>query len=380
MNKPRKKILYIITKSHPFGGAQRYVYDLATHLPRDQYDVTVALGGTGLLKEKLDADGVQTVVLHAAQRDINILKEVRFFFELYKLYTREQPDTVHLNSSKAGGMGALVGRLRGVPNIVFTSHGLVFDEERHWASRFILRFLTWITFLLSHKIILISNANKERVRRMPCMKHKTVHIYNAMAPLSLLPKEEARAALESTASINTQDSNEVWIGTISELTKNKGLDTLIRGYAHAPSVHAHTKLFVIGTGAEHEALTDLIATLHLSEHVFLLGFIENAAALLPAFDIFTLTSRKEGHPYALLEAGAASLPVIGSNISGITDMIEHEKNGLLIDPNDPHTIATALTTLTNDTDLRTHLGKELKKKVARVCFFDDMLHRTYQLY
>ena len=408
--KQQHKILYVITKSEPWGGAQRYVYDLATNLPRSQYDVAVALGvdesngsctpvrseaskqplsskarqvvdgNKGLLKTKLEEDGVKTLELSSAQRDVNFLKEVKLFFELYKLFKDEQPDTIHLNSSKVGGLGAFVGRVCGVKNIIFTSHGLVFEENRNSVIRLLFRFLTWLTFLLSSKIILISKANKERVDCMPFIKSKTVHIYNAVTSLTLLPKRKARAIILNKVSIRTSEKNEIWIGTISELTKNKGLDTIIRAYAHIVKSNPYTRFFIIGDGTERGVLETLVLQLNLSRHVFLLGYIENASTFLSAFDIFTLTSTKEGHPYALLEAAEASLPVIGSKISGITDVIEHGKNGLLIDPNDHMTIADALLKLRDDPKLRNMFGQRLKEKVGSKFSLESMLEKTYALY
>ena len=81
MENEKQKILYIITKSN-FGGAQRYVYELATRLPRASYDVTVAFGGNGLLKQKLEEAGIQTRSIHSFDRDINIIKELKSIFEL----------------------------------------------------------------------------------------------------------------------------------------------------------------------------------------------------------------------------------------------------------------------------------------------------------
>ena len=127
----RKKVLYLITKSN-FGGAQRYVYDLATALPREKYEAVVAFGGTGApgskpgqLAEMLGEANVSTVYLHALGRDYSIM-DVRSFFEILQLIKIESPDVLHLNSSKAGGLGALAGRLCHVPQIIYTANGWPF--------------------------------------------------------------------------------------------------------------------------------------------------------------------------------------------------------------------------------------------------------------
>ena len=115
-NNPKKKLFLVITKSN-WGGAQRYVYDLATSFS-DRYHVTVVLGeprndtvesGKGVLLERLRSRGIKTVTIKELKRDISISEEIIAFWKLIKIFWKERPDIVHLNSSKIGGLGALAG-------------------------------------------------------------------------------------------------------------------------------------------------------------------------------------------------------------------------------------------------------------------------------
>jgi glycosyltransferase involved in cell wall biosynthesis len=151
---PRKKILFLITKSN-WGGAQRYVYDLVSTLDRTVYEPVVVLGGNGELVEKLHAAGIRTITLQSAQRDISIRKELQFFRELFSIVHREKPDVFHVNSSKAGGIGCFVGRLLGIKRVVFTAHGWAFNEDRPWWQKYIIKYLHWLTVLLSHTTIAV---------------------------------------------------------------------------------------------------------------------------------------------------------------------------------------------------------------------------------
>mgnify|MGYP005675724777 FL=1 len=74
----KKKVLFLITKSN-WGGAQRYVYDLATALPKDRFDVSVALGGDGQLIDNLESKNIKTIKIAGLQRDISIQKELKSF-------------------------------------------------------------------------------------------------------------------------------------------------------------------------------------------------------------------------------------------------------------------------------------------------------------
>ena len=160
-----KKCLLVITKSN-WGGAQRYVYNLATALPREEYAVSVALGGTGVadsapgeLAQKLAAAKIPTHHVAAFARDVSATSDVRAFFELLALLRRERPDVVHLNSSKAGGVGALAARIAGVKKIIFTSHGLAWDEDRSPRAKKLIKLFSWCTFILCHRVIVITQDN-----------------------------------------------------------------------------------------------------------------------------------------------------------------------------------------------------------------------------
>src|SRR3989344_8851507 len=96
---PIKKIIYLITKSEPYGGAQKYVFDLATNLPPDKLKIKVALGGEGLLADKLKRSGIETLNLPGLARDINFFKEAQSFWQIFQILRQEKPNILHLSSS-----------------------------------------------------------------------------------------------------------------------------------------------------------------------------------------------------------------------------------------------------------------------------------------
>ena len=358
----RKKILYVITKSN-WGGAQTYVYTLATYFKKEGSRVAVALGGTGqaranagLLAEKLADADIQTIFVQNFMRNISLLRECKAFFELVRIFKKEAPDIVHLNSSKAGGIGALAGRIAGVQKVVFTSHGLAYDEDKDPLTRLFRWLATWLTFMFAHQVILISKDTFERARRMPLCGRKVHLVYNGTPPIEFSTREEARAALCKEA------RDEFWVGTIGELTRNKGLSYLIDAAAILKKRGLPFTLCIIGEGEDRAALATSIAKNDLEQQVRLLGFVPHAAARLKAFDIFPLTSIKEGLPYVLLEAGAAGCAVVASRIPGATDIVDRE-TGILVEPRDPAAIADAIETLMRDPRYRQSMREKLRARV-----------------
>lgn len=311
------KVLFIITKSN-WGGAQRYVYDLATHLPAD-FTPIVAFGlaqdsdSSGLLGERLAAAGVRTVLVPELGRDIG-RADLAAFGALRELFAREKPDVVHLNSSKAGGLGALAARTMRTPRIVFTAHGWAFRESRPLLARVAIWLASLATVALSHEVICVTEADR---RAFSWLFPRRMHLIRNALPESplLKPREEAQHALAPDAPARVR-----WIGSIGELTKNKGFDTGLRAFAQARAIEPQLFYCIIGDGEDRPLLESLADELRIREHVRFCGTIDNASGYLSAFDLFFLPSRKEGLPYVMLEAHAAGLPVIASSVGGMPEI------------------------------------------------------------
>ncbi len=377
----KRKILYLITKSN-WGGAQKYVYDLATALPRDQFDVTVALGGTGAreadsgyLKTILDKAGVRTIFLKSLTRDIYFCSEIFGFLEILKTLWREQPDILHLNSSKAAGIGAFWGRLLGIKKIIYTVHGWPFNEQRNFMTKAIIYFFSWLTVLFSHEIISISQSDFEQGKKMWELKDKMSLIHNGVKDEPLRNRDGARLELSKICQAQF-DQSDIIGGTIAELHPNKGLDILIKAISQAKN---NFKYVIIGDGGEKADLQEMIRTKNLVSKVFLAGFIPAAATYLPAFDFFVLPSLKEGLPYVLLEAGLAGLSAVGSDIPGIRDILADTGNPLFL-VGDSGKLAGYLDGLAGDKKVRAALGLKLKDRVSQKFAFTATLVETIKIY
>jgi len=379
MNNRKTKLFICITKSN-WGGAQKYVFDLATNIPGSDYDITVLLGGNGDLAKNLEKAGIRVINLAHSQRDIDVGKEFNLFFELIKIFKKEKPDIIHLNSSKMGGVGALAGRICGIKKIIFTAHGWAFNEDRNWIEKTAIRFLHIITIILCHSTIAVSEITKKQIGE-PWNKKMTV-VRNGLRSAEFLDKETAmdyifkKISIDNPCIKNVLDKKPVWIGTISELHKTKGLEYSIQ----AVSKIDNCVFFIIGDGEEKENIEKLILELGLDQKVFLLGRIESASSYLKAFDVFTLTSITEALPYALIEASSAELPVIASCVGGIPEIIEDKKTGILVSPKNSGEIISALNRLINCPEEREIFGQAAKNKIDTEFNFKKTIKNTIKLY
>lgn len=373
-----KKIAFVITKSN-FGGAQRYVFDLATNLPKDQFDVVVITGGQGKLIEKLTASGIRSIFLPSLQRDISIKKELLSFKELYLILKNEKPDIVHLNSSKAGGMGALIARLLGIQKIIFTAHAWAFNENRNIFFKYLITLLHWLTVILSKETIAVSNSVKNQVSHLPFTQNKIKVIHLGIEEPQFLSKLNAEKEL-GIKYIPQQTK----IITIAELHPVKGLLYSIDALSHIrdsdPDIFQNIHYYIYGEGDQKKSLEAYINKRKLSERIFLMGFKDDVSKYLKAFDIFLLPSLSEALGYVLLEAGFANIPIIASNVGGIPEIIRDGVRGTLVERKNLKSIETALDkVILGHSDIK-EMSDELYRYLKKGFRLQEMVQETINLY
>ncbi len=380
-----QKILFVITKSN-WGGAQRYVYDLAINLPKENFETKVALGGEGLLKQKLEMENISTISIPHLRRDVNFKKEFLSFFSLIKIFVKERPDIIHLNSSKVGGIGAIAALVSKLwlklwtkdyrLKTIFTVHGWAFNESRNFRAKSTIYLSQWITSFLCNKTIVISRHDYRQALSMPFIsKDKFVLISLG------IPEKELKYSTKSNAKkelLLPEEEKDIRVGTIAEFTKNKGLDFLLDTIKSL--TFKNLKLVIVGDGEEKERIEHRIEEEGLKNNITTCGFVPHAAKHIKAFDIFVLPSLNEGLPYTILEAMNAGVPVVASSVGGIPDLIEHEKSGFLTIPANSKSMANALEKLIMDKKMRAKFGKLAKERAIKYFSFSNMLSRTIDLY
>lgn len=381
------RILFVITKSN-FGGAQRYVFELASRLKSTGHDIAVALGGNGLLKTKLEELNIKVYQMEDAQRDIKITKEFKVLWRLFKIMKEFKPESVHLNSPKIGGLGALAARMTGVKKIIYTNHGWPFRESRPEWQLVVIRLLSWLTVFLGKKTIVLSQTERDLVKNWVLVQEKFVVIPNGLSEFDLLSKEASlKLLLGDEKAEKIINENWLTVGTISELHKNKGINFALEGLSqYIDHVQSNTGTrpnilyIVIGEGEQRKNIEKIVVEKNLKQNVFLAGSVDDARRYLRAFDIFLLSSIKEGLPYAILEAGFAKLPVISTSVGGIPELIENFNTGLLIPPGRPSEIKNALIYINEHEDLKPKIASNLYTKVTTNYSFEQITSEIEKLY
>jgi glycosyltransferase involved in cell wall biosynthesis len=166
------------------------------------------------------------------------------------------------------------------------------------------------------------------------------------------------------------------IGTLARLSRQKGLDVLLDAMALLVRERPDARLSIAGGGPLEVELRMHARRLGLDGHVRFEGWVPDGRALLADWDVFVLPSRWEGMPLALLEARAAGLPSVATDVGGAREIIRDGEDGWVVPTEDPASLAAALLDLADDPARRAEWGARARRRAAGEHGLDEMVRRT----
>jgi glycosyltransferase involved in cell wall biosynthesis len=348
----------LITLSE-LGGAQTAVALLLPGLV-EQFEVTVAAQGSGPLRRAAEAAGVRYLELRHVRRQIRPWHDAMALVELVRLCRQVRPEVVHSHSSKMGVLGRLAAWVARVPVRVLTVHGWSFAAYDGLAGRLFL----WIERVmrpLTTAVVCVAEETREQgLAAKTCDPRRTVVIPNAVD-------------VRSFRSPSGGSRNARIIG-IGRFAYPKDFMTLLEALAR---VRAPCHTVLAGDGPALPAVAAAVQENGLSERVELVGARADIPDLLTRSDVFVLSSRSEGLPVSILEAMAAGLPVVATDVGGVAEAVEDGETGLLVPAADSEALARALERLVSDPDLRRRLGAAGRARALRL--FDATRYRAAYL-
>jgi glycosyltransferase involved in cell wall biosynthesis len=170
------------------------------------------------------------------------------------------------------------------------------------------------------------------------------------------------------------------IGTVARFSSSKGHRVLLKAIPEILNQEPAAEFVWVGDGVGREALTQAVAQAGLAAKIRLTGFREDVATLLAAMDVFVLPSIKEGVPQAILQALAMGKPVVASDNGGIPEVIQHQHTGLLVPPNDPAALATAVVQVLRHRTQAAAWAEAGRQLVSTHYTLDRMIDRTAAVY
>lgn len=381
------KILRIISRLN-IGGPAVHVCLLTNGLNPQRFDSKLITGKIspqeGDMSYLFDAYKRKPIIVPYLQREITFRSDLKAFIQIFKILLREKPDIVHTHTAKAGfssRFAVMIYNILGGHNVsmVHTFHGHVFDG--YFSAFNSLIFINIERFLASasNAIIAISRTQKkelaEQYRIAPAHKIRTIELGFDLRPFFFCQREKGKFRKYLGISDDT-----LLIGIIGRLVPIKNHEMFFKAAAsfleQKPGISV--KFIVVGDGERRAELEAVCRDLRLTDDMNFCGWIKHVPCVYADLDILALTSLNEGTPVSIIEAMAASVPVIATDAGGVQDLLgmqdceSHERRipkggfavcerGILCQKNDAAGFAEGLKYLSQE-DIS---EKETRVKLAR---------------
>lgn len=359
------KVVQVITRGDDIGGAQLHVLSLAKGLLAEAHEVTVLAGGEGSFTEELRARGVPYRPLNHLGRPIHLVKDARAFAEIRSVLKELSPELVATHSSKAGLLGRLAARSLGIP-VLFTVHGWAFSEGVPALARLEYTLLERAASPLASRIITVSDYDRAlaiSLRVAPPDKMVTVH--NGV--------EDVPATQRANPEL--QPPRMIMVARFAAPKDHYNLIKALAGLTDLP-----WEIDLVGDGPLLRETAEAVSRWQLSDRVHFCGARKDVPELLAQAQIFVLTSRWEGLPLTVLEAMRAGLPVVASDVGGVSEAVADGENGCLVPRGDVQALSTTLRRLLTDPKLRAVMGSESRKRYEAHFTVKRMLEKTFTCY
>lgn len=371
----RIRLLHIIGESR-YGGIVRIILGLGRVAQAAGWEVDV-LTTDPVVQKVVSKHGLGLVNLDVIRREIRPAWDFGGLLRLNKFLRKEPYHIVHTHTSKGGFVGRLAAQLAGTPVIVHTAHGFAFHEASPAATRLFYSGLEWIATHWCDRIVSVSEFHRDWAIQLGiCTSPKIMAIPNGVT-------EAARNRRVRLAELRSQlgaQPGELLILSISRLAADKGIDHLIEAVALLPPTAGHVRGVIAGDGPESETLKRLANTLGVADRVTFTGFREDVGDLLAACDIVTVPSLREGLSMALLEAMAASKPIIATSIGSQREVASRGEMALLVPPANTQALRNAIERLTGNPALMARLGANARAVYESSYTENRMLDAYRRLY
>jgi len=358
------RILYLITKGD-LGGAQAHLLHLLGNVKNGKdVEVILAAGSEGFLANMAREMVIDFYVLPHLVHPLAPYSDIRALFHIEHMIKTLKPDIVHLHSSKAGILGRLAAYFRKTP-VIFTAHGWAFTEGASLKQKLLSIPAEAIVARLGGHIITVSRYDYELALRyrVASAKQMTV-VHNGIPDVDYRVDPSMRPVPR--------------IVMVARFSPQKDHALLLKALSHLR--HESWQLDFVGDGPLLASVSRLANELGIGERVRFLGVRSDIPEILAGSDIFVLTSRYEGFPISILEAMRAGLPVVASDVGGVSEVVLEGQTGFLIPRGNWKTLHSRLKTLLTNPELRVRMGKEGRKRYEQLFTLDRMVNKTLRVY
>jgi len=339
----RIRVLRLFSRLN-IGGPAIHVILTTAGLDPKRYDSLLVVGREGDREGNFlnlaEAKGIPLRIIPTFGRRIDPLRDLITLVSLFRLMRRERPDIVHTHTAKAGALGRVAARLAGVPVVVHTFHGSVFDG---YFGPSVARFFQWIERILAlgtDTIVAVSERVAADLAERKIAPRKKIEVVPLGLELGRFQDvQQRRGELRRELGVPPRAR---LVGSVGRLVAIKDLGTLLRSMVQLSATQPDAILLVVGDGPDRPALEMEAERLGLGSRARFLGFRDDLERIYADLDVAVNCSLNEGTPVALIEAMASGVPVLATAVGGTPDLLDEGRLGRLVPPGDPNALARAL--------------------------------------
>ena len=351
------------------GGAERVIACLCRNLDPERYAITVCWRASrGDIGEELREQGFEVVGLPEVKPGVSPYTR---FLVLRKLLKDLQIDVIHTHDTGALADAVQCRMLGSRAKIVHTFH---FGNYPNLKTTYLNMERVFSRF--AHRLIAVGYEQAKLIRR-------TLHLSGSRLSTIYNGVESAAAGSEPAAVSSLADlpGDAVVLGSISTLTEQKGLFILLDAAAILRDKGANWVLLIAGGGPLKDELEKKVRDLGLTDQVRFLGWVEKAAEnILPSLDVFCQSSLWEANSIVLLEAMAAGIAIVTTDVGESRHVIDQGRGGLVVPSGDAVALAEALAGLVDDREKRRSMGKRAQEKFGSNYTVDNMVRNYAEVY
>ena len=383
------RIARIITRLN-IGGPAIQAARLTTLLEARGYHTCLVHGRLGRDEgdmSDLVATHADVVHLPTLQRPIALLDDLRTLVRLFRVLRSFRPSIVHTHMAKAGLLGRLAATAYNATRgssprarLVHTYHGHVLEGYfRPFVSRTFMTFERLMS-RVTDRIVAVSPAVRRELvdtfRIGSAAQYRVIPLGFDLTPFAAI---DARARADARRALDLA-SNAAVVATVGRLTAIKQPHLFLEVIARIAPTNPHVVGVIAGDGELRDELHARAAALGIADRVRWLGWRRDLPTIYAATDVFLLTSRNEGTPVALIEAMAAGVPGVSSDVGGVRDVIDSADAGAVIPFGDVAALAAAVDRLLQDADLRRRTGLHARARVLEKYSIDRLVRDIDAMY
>ena len=375
----RIRVAHVITRLCT-GGAQQNTFHTVRLANRERYEVDLISGPSGgpegSIEDEVRAAGVSIIPQPHLLRDVSPLNDLRALGQLTRLMREKRYTIVHTHTSKAGFIGRLAARRAGVPIVVHTPHGNIFDGYfPAWKTKLFIglegRAARW-----TDRIIELTQGGIEASLEQGIGRRE--QYASIFSGIDLARYREVNGRRESLRADLGVSPGDFLVAGVGRLEPVKGFTYFIAAAKLVAATLPQARFVLAGEGSEGDALRADAAA--LGDRFRFLGLRDDVPEVMAAADVLVVPSINEGMGRVVLEAGGAGTPVVASDVGGIPEVLQDSITGVLVPPESPESIARVLVALAGSPERLERMGIASRAHVIPAFGLERMVEQIEALY